>query len=439
MSVVPAVRHSDILPAKYDIDVVAGDNLFLSRSNNGSTIQWIRTKRLGKNPASGHDFDCAVRKLCPIWTKCLDADAHRTQYHNGNADSNGAAERQHPHERRTVPPAAREVRVGTTVTWVNNEAPGGDTYTVTSGVNGTPDGKVHSGTLPRGHVPVHVYDSGFLPLLFPDKSNRDDRRNHCHTINKRAGCKTPGSFLVRNLFNAPLLTQRAFFSILNAGTPNYQFGVPLIQSKRFMAFKIGDRVRFINLGKFKRRPLFPPPAVGTPHTYEGDLGPWCTSPTRSALPYVPMAKNTRMARQRAGCFAPKNWNRSIHDPNHRHPRFWIAIHNAHSAPRARANVYCEIFSPRRVTSAEIERLNPRGIIFRADPPASTMTAHRAFLSFCSNKHPNFGHLLRDAAAGLPTGRKAWNARRTANLVLRRSASPIRSRFFRTCRWNKTSG
>lgn len=39
-----------------------------------------------------------------------------------------------------------------------------------------------------------------------------------------------------------------------------------------MAFQIGNRVRFKNLGKFKRRPLFPPPAVGTPHTYEGELG-----------------------------------------------------------------------------------------------------------------------------------------------------------------------
>jgi hypothetical protein len=39
-----------------------------------------------------------------------------------------------------------------------------------------------------------------------------------------------------------------------------------------MTFKIGDRVRFKNLGKFKRRPLFPPPAVGTPHSYEGETG-----------------------------------------------------------------------------------------------------------------------------------------------------------------------
>ncbi len=39
-----------------------------------------------------------------------------------------------------------------------------------------------------------------------------------------------------------------------------------------MLFQIGDRVRFKNLGKFKRRPLFPPPAVGAPQTYEGELG-----------------------------------------------------------------------------------------------------------------------------------------------------------------------
>lgn len=39
-----------------------------------------------------------------------------------------------------------------------------------------------------------------------------------------------------------------------------------------MVFKIDDRVRFKNFGKFKRRPLFPPPEVGTPHAYEGELG-----------------------------------------------------------------------------------------------------------------------------------------------------------------------
>lgn len=37
-------------------------------------------------------------------------------------------------------------------------------------------------------------------------------------------------------------------------------------------FKVGDRVRFKNLGKFKRRPLFPPPEVGGPYANEGDVG-----------------------------------------------------------------------------------------------------------------------------------------------------------------------
>jgi hypothetical protein len=37
-------------------------------------------------------------------------------------------------------------------------------------------------------------------------------------------------------------------------------------------FKVGDRVRFKNLGRFKRRPLFPPPAQGGPYANEGELG-----------------------------------------------------------------------------------------------------------------------------------------------------------------------
>jgi hypothetical protein len=39
-----------------------------------------------------------------------------------------------------------------------------------------------------------------------------------------------------------------------------------------MPFNVDDRVRFKNLGKFKRRPLFPPPVTGSPHAYEGELG-----------------------------------------------------------------------------------------------------------------------------------------------------------------------
>ncbi len=37
-------------------------------------------------------------------------------------------------------------------------------------------------------------------------------------------------------------------------------------------FKVGDRVRFKNLGRFHRRPLFPPPAEGGPYANEGETG-----------------------------------------------------------------------------------------------------------------------------------------------------------------------
>jgi hypothetical protein len=37
-------------------------------------------------------------------------------------------------------------------------------------------------------------------------------------------------------------------------------------------FKVGDRVRFKNLGRTHRRAVFPPPADGSPYVNEGDLG-----------------------------------------------------------------------------------------------------------------------------------------------------------------------
>jgi len=36
-------------------------------------------------------------------------------------------------------------------------------------------------------------------------------------------------------------------------------------------FKVGDRVQFARLGKFKNRTLLPPPAEGSGRVYEGDL------------------------------------------------------------------------------------------------------------------------------------------------------------------------
>ncbi len=37
-------------------------------------------------------------------------------------------------------------------------------------------------------------------------------------------------------------------------------------------FKLGDRVRFKNLGRTRRRAVFPPPAEGSPWVNEGDVG-----------------------------------------------------------------------------------------------------------------------------------------------------------------------
>ncbi len=39
-----------------------------------------------------------------------------------------------------------------------------------------------------------------------------------------------------------------------------------------MAFQVGERVRFKNLGRFHRRPVFPPPLEGDPYVHEGELG-----------------------------------------------------------------------------------------------------------------------------------------------------------------------
>jgi hypothetical protein len=72
-----------------------------------------------------------------------------------------------------------------------------------------------------------------------------------------------------------------------------------------MAFKVGDRVRFMNLGKFKRRPLFPPPAVGTPHTYEGDLGTVVYIPEADKIAVRPDGKEHAHGAQAGWVFRPE--------------------------------------------------------------------------------------------------------------------------------------
>lgn len=72
-----------------------------------------------------------------------------------------------------------------------------------------------------------------------------------------------------------------------------------------MAFQVGNRVRFQNLGKFKRRPLFPPPAVGTPHVYEGELGTVVYMPDAEKIAVRPDGKEHAHGTQAGWVFRPE--------------------------------------------------------------------------------------------------------------------------------------
>ncbi len=72
-----------------------------------------------------------------------------------------------------------------------------------------------------------------------------------------------------------------------------------------MSFQVGNRVRFKNLGKFKRRPLFPPPAVGTPHTYEGELGTVVHIPDAERIAVRPDGKEHAHGAQAGWVFRPE--------------------------------------------------------------------------------------------------------------------------------------
>ncbi len=56
------------------------------------------------------------------------------------------------------------------------------------------------------------------------------------------------------------------------------------------AFKVGDRVRFKNLGRFKRRPVFPPPVDGDPYVYEGSTGTVVYIPNEQQISVRPDGK-----------------------------------------------------------------------------------------------------------------------------------------------------
>ncbi len=57
-----------------------------------------------------------------------------------------------------------------------------------------------------------------------------------------------------------------------------------------MTFQVGDRVQFKNLGRFKRRPVFPPPVNGSPYVNEGDLGTVVFIPNEQQIAVRPDGK-----------------------------------------------------------------------------------------------------------------------------------------------------
>lgn len=133
--------------------VVAGDNLFRIAVNNGSTIQWIRTDndlwgkvlRPGVTlqvPCQGYvKYGPNVLTVTPTGQTIITATppVQPTAQQTRVRMSGGQFR-----------PPSLTVKAGTTVTWVNNEQAGGDAYSVTSGVGGTPNGLFDSGLIQPG-------------------------------------------------------------------------------------------------------------------------------------------------------------------------------------------------------------------------------------------------------------------------------------------------
>lgn len=134
--------------------VQPGDNLFRIAVNNGSTIQWIRTQNglWGKVLRPGVTLDIP----CPGYVKYGPNVATWTPGGPGIVTATPI-----PPPTTAAPdvirmnggrfrPQRKEVKLGTTVTWVNNEPSSGSRHTVTSGANGQSDGQFNSDWLNPG-------------------------------------------------------------------------------------------------------------------------------------------------------------------------------------------------------------------------------------------------------------------------------------------------
>lgn len=130
-----------------------GDNLFRIAVNNGSTIQWIRTQnnlwgkvlRPGVTlqvPCQGYVKYPPIPTLTPTPGESI---ATATPIPPPTSASPVVRMRNGAYN-----PPVLNVKVGTTVTWINREAEGGEAYTVTSGTNGQPNGFFNSGLIQPG-------------------------------------------------------------------------------------------------------------------------------------------------------------------------------------------------------------------------------------------------------------------------------------------------
>ncbi len=70
-------------------------------------------------------------------------------------------------------------------------------------------------------------------------------------------------------------------------------------------FKVGDRVRFKNLGRFHRRALFPPPEQGGPHVNEGEVGTVVFIPNEQQIAVRPDGKQHAHGENAGWVFRPE--------------------------------------------------------------------------------------------------------------------------------------
>lgn len=145
--------------------VQQGDNLFRIAVNNGSTIPWIRTQNglWGKvlQPGVTLTVPCYMRVTYGpnVWTPTPGGDGIIT----ATPPPIITAAPPSPVQSRVrmtqgqFRPQTLTVRAGTTVTWVNNEGAGGESYSVTSGVGGAPNGLFDSGLIQPGGTFIFTF------------------------------------------------------------------------------------------------------------------------------------------------------------------------------------------------------------------------------------------------------------------------------------------